>query len=149
MCLWLLHCNLCVCVCVCVWRKRYVKRTPAHSNNGLRLRSMCTMLLLLALVVNSNQFQMLWSYTLLLWPSILMCTCTNHFDTNCSHLNFNLCPSLLLLLLPCKHLLHDVVFPCQEESHLLSLLGAVLRWSHLQQVQLSHFSTDSLGITFL
>ena len=71
-------------------------------------------------------------------------------DTKCSHLNFNLCSSLLLLLLlPCKHLLHDVVFPCQEESHLLSLLGAVLRWSCLQQVQLSHFSTDSLGITFL
>ena len=81
-------------------------------------------------------------------PPNLLHMINSFFSTKCSHLNFHLCPSLLLLL-SCKHLLHDVMFSRQEQSHLLSLLGAVLRWSCLQQVQLSHFSTDSLGITFL
>ena len=52
-------------------------RPPGHvlSNNGLCL---CTavqyVLLSLVLVVNSDQFQILWSYTLLLKPPVLMCS---------------------------------------------------------------------------
>ena len=41
------------------------------SNNGLCLHAAVQyMLLYLAQVVNSNQFQILWSYTLLLNPSL-------------------------------------------------------------------------------
>ena len=55
------------------------------SNNGLHLRT-TVMLLFLVLVVNSDRFQILWSYMLLLKPPVLMhsCTCYIHKVVSCS-----------------------------------------------------------------
>ena len=55
---------------------RTENRTPGHiiSNSGLCLRAAAQyVLLFLVLAVNSDRFQILRSYTLLLKPPILMC----------------------------------------------------------------------------
>ena len=58
------------------------------SNNGLYVYVTCAVMCYIVLVVNSNRFQILRSYTLLLKPPVLMCmvkvcqlaycTCTWH-----------------------------------------------------------------------
>ena len=54
---------------------------------------------ILELVINSNQFQMLWSYTLLLWPPVLKQVHAIAWEVLGNLQEFRLCPGRVVACL--------------------------------------------------